>query len=301
MLPARITPARRSPGFADAARRVTLTVGSAFGVAVQLTLSGVTASVTVLGGAPILESSRSQIAGTVAVAEIQRLPLNGRNFLDIALLVPGVAPPNVSSAQLFAETSAVPGVGLSVSSQRNFSNNFVVDGLSANDDAAGVSGIPFGVDALEEMQVITSVAQAELGRALGGYVSAVTRSGTNTLRGDLYGYFRDDAFNAANALTRTKLPMAQQQFGGGLGGPLARNRAFFFANGERRVLDQSGLATITPASVAAINARLAASGYPGPPVSTGVPTSGRAPIPRIRRRRSARSPQSAIRDLFSWR
>jgi hypothetical protein len=260
----------RSPGFADAARRVTLTVGSAFDVAVQLTLSEVTASVTVQGEAPILESSRSQIAGTVAVAEIQRLPLNGRNFLDIALLVPGVAPPNVSSAQLFAETSAVPGVGLSVSSQRNSSNNFVVDGLSANDDAAGVSGIPFGVDALEELQVITSGAQAELGRALGGYVSAVTRSGTNTRRGDLYGYFRDDAFNAANALTRTKLPMAQQQFGGGIGGPLARNRAFFFANGERRVLDQSGLATITPASVAAINARLAASGYPGPPVSTGI-------------------------------
>src|SRR3954465_5748401 len=76
--------------------------------------------------------------------------MNGRNFLDVALLVPGVSTPNLGSTQLFAETSAVPGTGLSVGSQRNFSNSFIVDGLSANDDAAGLSGIrpvaePLGV------------------------------------------------------------------------------------------------------------------------------------------------------------
>ena len=85
----------------------------------------------------MLESARSQIAATVPQQEVDNLPLNGRNFLDIALLVPGVSPPNIDSTQLFAETSAVPGVGLSVGSQRNLSNNFIVDGLSANDDAAG--------------------------------------------------------------------------------------------------------------------------------------------------------------------
>ena len=87
------------------------------------------------------------------------------------------------SAQLFAETSAVPGVGLSVGSQRNLSNSFIVDGLSANDDAAGLSGMPYGVDAVEQFQVVTSGGQAELGRALGGYVNVVTRSGTNTVKG----------------------------------------------------------------------------------------------------------------------
>jgi hypothetical protein len=260
----------RSQGFADAGRRVTLTAGSAFDLAIQLSLAGVSASITVQQEAPILETSRSQIAATVSSDEIQRLPLNGRNFLAIALLVPGVAPPNVSSGQLFAETSAVPGVGLSIGSQRNFSNNFLVDGLSANDDAAGVSGIPYAVDALDQMQVVTSGAQAELGRALGGYVSAVTRSGTNMLRGDLYAFFRDDALNAANGLTGTKLPMAQQQFGGSLGGPLVRNRTFFFGNAEHRALDQSGLTTITAANAALINAKLAASGYPGVPVTNGV-------------------------------
>ena len=105
--------------------------------------------------------------------------MNGRNFLDLALLVPGVSPTNVGSTQLFAETSAVPGQGISVGSQRNFSNNFIVDGLSANDDAAGLSGIPYGVDAVDQFQVVTSGGQAELGRALGGYVNVVTKSGTN--------------------------------------------------------------------------------------------------------------------------
>jgi hypothetical protein len=135
--------------------------------------------------------------------------MNGRNFIDLALLVPGVSPTNVSSTQLFAETSAVAGPGLSVGSQRNFSNNFIVDGLSANDDAAGLSGIPYGVDAVDQFQVITSGGQAELGRALGGYVNVVTKSGTNGLHGDLYNYLRDDRFNAPNALSGTTLPMNQ--------------------------------------------------------------------------------------------
>jgi hypothetical protein len=113
----------------------------------------------------MLEAARSQMAVTVAQAEVKALPLNGRNFLDIALLVPGVSPTNVGGGtQLFPETSAVPGVGLSVSSQRNLSNNFMVDGLSANDDAACVERISFSVDAVDQFQVVTSGGQAELGR-----------------------------------------------------------------------------------------------------------------------------------------
>ena len=91
----------------------------------------------------------------------------------------------------------MPGITISVGSQRNLSNNFVVDGLSANDDAAGLSGITYGVDAIEQFQVITSGAQAELGRALGGYVNVVTKSGTNNLRGTVYDFFRDDSLNAS--------------------------------------------------------------------------------------------------------
>ena len=98
-------------GFTEAHRRIALSVGSAFEIPFVLTVEGIETSVTVHGEAPLLESARSQIATTVAVAEVESLPLNGRNFLDVALLAPSVAPPNINSTQLFAETSAVPGVG----------------------------------------------------------------------------------------------------------------------------------------------------------------------------------------------
>src|SRR4029079_15289358 len=227
-------------GFDDATRALALTVGSAFELPVTLKIAGVDTTVTVTAEATVIDAARSQIAGTVSQAEVRSMPMNGRNFLDLALLVPGVSPTNTNSTQLFAETSAVPGAGISVGSQRNFSNNFIVDGLSANDDAAGLSGMPYGVDAVDQFQVVTSGGQAELGRALGGYVNVVTKSGTNVLHGDLYDYVRDDRFNSKNALSGTRLPMSQQQCGGSTGGPVVRDRTFFFANVERRALDQSG-------------------------------------------------------------
>jgi hypothetical protein len=175
----------------------------------------------------------------VLQTEVENLPVNGRNFLDIALLVPGVSPTNTASNQLFAETSAVPGQGVSVNSQRNFSNSFIVDGLSANDDAAGLSGIFYGFDTVKEFQVVTSGGQAEFGRALGGYMNVVTKSGANTVHGDLYGYFRNQRLNASNALAQRKLPVTQGQFGASLGGPVIRDRTFYFGNFEQRILNQS--------------------------------------------------------------
>jgi hypothetical protein len=260
----------RRDGFQDAVRTLTVSVGAAFELPITLAVSGVAANVTVTADATILEAARTQIASTVAEPEVRSLPLNGRNFIELALLVPGVAPANVASTQLFPETSAVPGVSLSVGSQRNLSNNFIVDGLSANDDAAALSGIAYGVDAVEQFQVVTSGAHAELGRALGGYVNIVTKSGTNVVHGTAYTYVRDDALNAANPLLRATLPVNQVQYGGSVGGPLAADRTFYFANGEQRRLDQRGLTTISEASAAAINARLTATGYGGPLVATGV-------------------------------
>ena len=251
-------------------RDLTVAVGAAFELPVTLSVSGIDTNVTVTADATVLEAARSQIAATVSEAEVRSLPMNGRNFLELALLVPGVSPTNVASTQLFPETSAVPGVTLSVASQRNLSNNFIVDGLSANDDAAALSGITYGVDAIEQFQVVTSGAQAELGRALGGYVNVVTKSGTNLLHGTAYDYVRDDRFNAENPLLRAKLPMNQHQYGGSVGGPVVPNRTFYFANVEQRRLDQTGLTTISDANASAINARLAAVGYGGPLVATGV-------------------------------
>jgi hypothetical protein len=257
-------------GFATATTRVTLTVGSLFDLPIALTVRSAETNITVTAEASVVETARTQAGGTVSQMEVRDLPLNGRNFLDLALLVPGVSPTNTGSNQLFAETSAVPGQGISVGSQRNFSNNFVVDGLSANDDAAGLSGVFFGLDAVQEFQVVTSGGHAELGRALGGYINMVTKSGANTLHGDLYGYFRNQRLNAANPLSNTRLPLTQSQHGASLGGPLRRDRTFYFANFEQRLLNQSGLVTISPANVAAINARLAAVRCPGSPIATGL-------------------------------
>ncbi len=258
------------PGFAVFSARLAVNAGGAIELPVQLALASAGAEVTVSGAAEPLETARTQIAGTVSQAEANSLPLNGRSFLDLALLVPGVSPANTGANQLFAETSAVPGQGISIGSQRNFSNSFVVDGLSNNDDAAGLTGVFYGLDVVEEFQVVTSGGQAELGRALGGYVSVVTRSGTNALHGDAYGFFRNQRFNAANALAHLALPVTDAQYGASLGGPIVRDRSFYFVNFEQRELNQSGLTTITPANAAAINLHLAAAGYPGPAVATGI-------------------------------
>lgn len=258
------------PGFTPNTQRVTLTVGAAFELPFELRVSGAQTAVEVASEASLVEAGRSQVAGTVAQAEVANLPLNGRNFTDIALLVPGVSPTNTASTQLFPETSAVPGQGVSIASQRNFSNSFIVDGLSANDDAAGLGGMLYSVDAVNNFQVVTSGGQAEFGRALGGYINVLTKSGTNRMHGDLYGYFRNQRFNASNALSGTRLPLTQAQYGASLGGPIVADRTFYFANFEQRILNQSGLVTISPANVAIINSRLDATGYQGPRLGTGL-------------------------------
>jgi hypothetical protein len=149
----------RAQGFKAFTRPLTLNMGAAFQVPITLEVGGLEERVTVTGDAATIETARSQIAGTISATEVVGLPMNGRNFLDLALLVPGVSPTNTASTQLFAETSAVPGQGLSVASQRNFSNSFIVDGVSANDDA-GLSGIP-GRGSSRSVQVVTSGGQAE--------------------------------------------------------------------------------------------------------------------------------------------
>ncbi len=256
-------------GFEESMRRVTLTVGAAFELPFTLVIGSMETKVTVSAEAPVLEGDRSQIAGGISQTEVQNLPLNGRNYFDLALFIPGVSPTNTAANQLFAETSAVPGQGISIGSQRNFSNSFIIDGVSANDDAAGVAGAFVGLDVVQEFQVVTSGGQAELGRALGGYVNVVTKSGGNVMHGDVYGYFRNSRFNAANALSNTVLPLTQAQYGASISGPVVRDRTFYFVNFEGHDLNQSGLATIAPSAVAAINTRLTAVGYPGPRISTG--------------------------------
>ena len=178
-----------APGFDPWRQTLVLNAGAAFEIPVELSVAGLAESVAVQAEAPLVESARSQLAVTVSQERGQQ-PAAERPQLPghrAAGALGGAS--QFNSTQLFPETSAVPGIGLSVGSQRNLSNNFIVDGLSSNDDAAGLSGMPYGVDAVEQFQVVTSGGQAELGRALGGYVNVVTRSGTNQLHGTATGIF----------------------------------------------------------------------------------------------------------------
>jgi outer membrane receptor protein involved in Fe transport len=256
-------------GFAPSTYRIHLDPGGAYRIDMLLPVASATANTSVVAAAPMIETASSQIAETVSSEEARQLPFNGRNFLDLALLLPGVSQTNTASAQVFAETSAVLGQGYSVNSQRNFANSFVVDGLSANDDAAGLAGNVFGLDTVREFQVVTSGGQAEFGRASGGYFNVVTQSGTGALHGSVYGFLRNQRLNAANALSRSTLPLTQGQFGASLGGPVVRDRTFFFVNYEGRRLNTNGIVTINPVSATTINTRLRALGYGGPLLTVG--------------------------------
>lgn len=259
----------RVNGFRPLTRDVALTVGSAFDLTLQLTVPQATATLDVHAAPPVLEADRSEIAETVLTHEIDALPIAGRNYLDLALLTPGVSPTNTNSVQTFAETSPVTGQGYSVNSQRNFSNSFVVDGLSANDDAAGLAGNAYSLDSISEFQVVTSGGQAEFGRALGGFFNLVTRSGSNDPHGTVYGFLRNRRLNAGNPLSGSKLPLTQGQFGASLSGPVRRNRTFLFANYEGRRLNTDGLITIAPSDATAINTRLDALAFSGPRLAAG--------------------------------
>ena len=203
-------------------------MGQALDLPVKLDVAGVSAQVNIGSDVPIVETVRTQITETIRPNEINELPLNGRNYLDLALLIPGVSPTNTGSNQRFAETSAVPGQGISIAGQRNLYNSFIVDGVSANDDAADLTGTYYSEEVIDQFQVVTSGGIAEFGRASGGVVNILTRSGTNDWRGSLYGFFRNQRFDARNPLAPTKDLLTQAQYGATVGGPLRRERTFFF-------------------------------------------------------------------------
>jgi hypothetical protein len=256
-------------GFARRTFQVTVAIGQTVDVPITLTVAGVSTAVEVAARAVEIDTRRTQAADTIRPAEVDSLPLNGRNYLDLALLVPGVSRTVQRNTERFAETSAVPGTGISVAGQRNLNNTFIVDGLSANDDAAGLAGTYFAEDVIREFQVVTSGGIAEFGRASSGIVNIVTQSGANERRGRAYGFFRDDALDARNPLATREDPVGLAQYGLTLSGPVARNRTFWFANVERTDLARTGLVTIQPGTVTAVNDFLDTTGYGGPRLATG--------------------------------
>lgn len=259
-----------APGFAALTKELTLTIGQAAYLEVKVQVAGMSAQVDVAAEAPVIETVRTQVAETIRPAEINSLPLNGRNYLDLALLVPSVSPTNTGSNQRFAETSAIPGQGISIAGQRNLNNSFIVDGLSANDDAADLTGAYYSQEVVREFQVITSGGIAEFGRASSGVVNIITKSGTNDWRGDIYGFLRNQRFDARNPLAPVKDLLTQAQYGGTAGGPIQHARTFLFTNFEQTRRNYSAVITVAPGAVTTINNRLNTINFRGPRIETGV-------------------------------
>jgi hypothetical protein len=261
-------------GFTSINEQLTLTVGQALDVPLRMPVASLAASVRITTDVPVIETARTQVSETIVSHEIDELPLNGRNYLDLALLAPAVSRTNTGSPQRFAETSAVQGTGLSIAGQRNLNNSFIIDGVSANDDAADLAGTFYSQEVIREFQVVTSGGIAEFGRASGGIINILTQSGTNDWRARVYGFFRNQRFDARNPLALRKEPLTQAQYGLSASGPLRSDRTFLFANFEQTRRNDSSVITIAPTSVAVINNRLNATNYRGPGIETGLVPSG---------------------------
>lgn len=261
-------------GFNSLSQKMTLTIGEALDIKFSLKVKDVAGQVEITSDPTLIETARTQVAETVLPENVENLPLNGRNFVDLALLLPAVSRTNTGNIQKFAETSAVPGTGLSVAGQRNLNNSFIVDGSSANDDAAELAGTFYSQEVIREFQVVTSGAIAEFGRSSSGFVNIVSQSGTNIWRGKIYGFLRNPRFDARNPLAAGKDPLRQTQYGASLGGPIIKNRTFFFTNFEQTRRRDSSIITISPANLTAINNRLRQSGYRGHLIETGLVPGG---------------------------
>ena len=233
------------PGFSKAIRNnIRLTVGTVSTLNIQMEVGTATQTVDVTVEAPLVETSRTETSTAISNRQIQELPINGRNFLDFTLLTPGVVRDPTRTGDL------------SFGGQRGTSNSLLIDGSDANNtfygQATGRTGTgrnpySFSEDAVQEFQVNTNGYAPEIGRAGGGVINTITKSGTNSFHGDAFEFFRDKSLNANswdnNALGRPKRAYHYNQFGGNIGGPIVRNRAFFF-------FDYDGQRNTTPNTVA---------------------------------------------------
>ncbi len=230
-------------------RAVNLTAEQTLQLNITLSLGEMSQSVEVSDSYSALETATSTVRSVVRRELIEDLPLNGRNALQLQTLLPGAV------RQAGARTSFSQEDGISVNGSRGNDNNALVDGGHNNDVYTGVpTSIP-NPDALQEFSVLSNNFSAEFGRGSGSIVSAVTKSGTNSIHGTVYEFLRNDALDArsyfAHANLVEKQRLRRNQFGASIGGPAIRDRTFWFAAWEsvreNRAVNQAGLIVATPA------------------------------------------------------
>jgi outer membrane receptor protein involved in Fe transport len=237
-------------GFQRFEQTVSVEVGTRARLDLSLAVGSVGETVTVEGVTPLLSTENAELGTVVARNEVEKLPLAIRNWDDLLALVPGVQSDRYTE-QAGGTSSGRTG-GVSVHGNRSLQNNFLLDGVANNSFSTNVQELTTqisrpSVDAIDEFKVVTSPYAAEYGWSPGAAIIVNTRSGTNSFRGTAYDFFRNDSMDANNYFAKNagqaKPTNNQNQFGGNVGGPLIRNRAFFFGDFEATRIEQGVLRT----------------------------------------------------------
>ncbi len=303
----------RKEGFRTVTQEITLQVAQVADVTFELEPGNVSESITVTSEAGLVDSANSALGATVTTKPIVELPLNGRNFTQLATLLPGVTrgipDGDATGARGNAETlrnNASGGGSLSVNGLRPQANSYILDGVDNNESLVNTIALFPNVEAVSEFRVLTSVAPAEFGRAGGGVINATYKSGTNEFHGSGYWFLRNDNLDALPTFTprsrndnRNRIAeFKRNQFGATIGGPIIKNKLFFFGayNGVRRTqplnVDQATVPTqrmrngdfgelLTPPANSGVGAPILVRD----PI-TGIPFPGNV-IPVDRRNRAA--------------
>ena len=205
---------------------IVLDVNETATVPIRLAVGMETQKVQVQADAQLIQTTVTSLGKTVNERDVLELPLNGRNFSQLGLLQPGVAPLTPGLAE--AGGTLREGQPYAVNGQRPESNNFLIDGANNFDGVDGGFVLEPPLDAIEEFKIITHNANAEFGTSLGSTTNIITRSGTNRFHGALWEFLRNDAFDATNFFAANTEPLKQNQFGGTFGGPIRKDKTFFF-------------------------------------------------------------------------
>lgn len=215
-------------GFAEQVRTtIQLNVSQTARIDIQLRVAREKDTITVQSEATLVDSGSNVIGNVVTGRQLVELPLNGRNFTQLGLLQPGVAPLTQGVAK--AGGSLRAGQAYAVNGQRPESNAYLLDGVSNLNRVDGGFALKTPVDAIQEFRILTQTAPAEYGGTSGATTTVVTRSGGNNFHGNVYEFLRNDRLDARNFLASAVEPLKQNQFGATIGGPIRKNKDFFFA------------------------------------------------------------------------
>ncbi len=225
-----------APGFAPYTQTgIILRVGQTATVDVSMKLRAAAEKIVVTTEVQQIEPTRTEVSQVIETHQIDSLPISGRLFTDFALLTPGVATSRTSLGSTFTEFEVTQ---ISFAGMRSFSNEITVDGGDFVNSISGVQRSTPPQESVQEFRVVNNSFGSEYGRALGGIVNIVTKSGSNDLHGSVYDYLQNNATDARTLLQPAPLPntLRQNQFGATAGGPIKKDKTFFFANyeGKRR-------------------------------------------------------------------